>query len=265
MQFATKNADSGGQLKIIKNSVEYILPVGWALKDSGSYDFNAKIADRAYVHGGEVSGDKKVKGRTIQVEFDMQGATEEAHDEALNVALSYFTGTDYTLFVGREDRYYKVAACSKVKHEFEKGFKQRWSNITVSLLLADPFRYDTTPTVITKNYTEAQEETEILINNPTPIDTPLIWSFTPPEGSTAPDIKVLHMESGESFQLTDTLLTAPAIAVVNGETGTVRRDNGNSLNTFSGIFLHVQPGQNTFKYTGAACKIDIQYTGRWFV
>ena len=54
-------------------------------------------------------------------------------------------------------------------------------------------------------------------------------------------------------------------AVVNGETGTVRRDNGNSLNTFSGIFLHVQPGQNTFKYTGAACKIDIQYTGRWFV
>ena len=45
----------------------------------------------------------------------------------------------------------------------------------------------------------------------------------------------------------------------------VRRDNGNSLNTFSGIFLHVQPGQNTFKYTGAACKIDIQYTGRWFV
>lgn len=43
---------------------------------------------------------------------------------------------------GRPDRVYHVACLSKIKHKFENGFKQRRSNITVSLLLADPFRYE---------------------------------------------------------------------------------------------------------------------------
>ena len=30
---------------------------------------------------------------------------------------------------------------SKISHEYQKGFKQRRSNMTMTLLLADPFRY----------------------------------------------------------------------------------------------------------------------------
>ena len=263
--FPTRNEEFSGQLKIVKGSKEYILPAAWALKDIGSYDFKAKLADNAFVHGSEVTGDKKVKGHTIQVEFMLEGATEKDHDDAMNMAYSYFALNDYQLFCGREDRYYQIAGVSKIKQSYEKGFKQRMSTVTVSLLCSKPFRYSAVPTVIEKSFAAEQEAGEIVIDNSSSVEVPLIWSFKPPAGQSTPDITIVHKESGQSFTLKDTLLTNPAVAVVNGESGTVRRDTGNSLNTFSGLFLYALPGLNTYKYTGAACDISIEYTGRWFI
>lgn len=252
-------------LQIIKNGITYTLPTEWAISDSGSYEFDNKLQDRAFAHGSNVVGDGKVKGRTITIEFDLEGATQAEHDLAVNDAYQYFNQIDYQLVVGRTDRIYKVNSISKIKHKFEKGFKQCWSNVTISLLLADPFRYASNQTVITQNYSSDQTDAEITFNNPSSVDVPLIWTFTPPVGGTVPSITITHVESGQSFALKDTLLTNPAVAVVNAEVGTVRRDTGNSLNTFSGVFLHALPGANIFKYTGAACKVDIAFTARWFV
>lgn len=252
-------------LVIIKNGVEYRLPTGWSLSDSGSYEFRNKLQDRAFAHGADMVGDGKIDGRTIKVEFDLRNATEQEHDAAVNAAYTYFAQKDYDLYVGRDDRVYHVAGVSKIKHKFQKGFKQRWSNVTVSLLLADPFRYAVDVTEVVTDYEIAQENAEISVNNPSSIDVPLIWYFTPPAGGSVPDITVLHVESGESFTLKDTLLTAPAVAVVNGESGIVRRDTGNSINTFSGLFLKALPGANTFKYTGTACRVAVSFTARWFV
>lgn len=252
-------------LVIIKNGKEYLLQTGWSLSDSGSYEFRNKLQDRAFAHGSDMVGDGKIEGRIIQVEFDLQGATEQEHDAAVNGAYTYFGQTNYDLYVGRNDRLYHVAGLSKIKHKFQKGFKQRWSNVKVSLLLADPFRYAAEVTEMIAEYDSVQEDAAINVNNPSSVDVPLIWTFIPPEGNSVPDITVKHIESGQIFSLKDTLLTAPAVAVVNGEAGTVRRDTGNSINTFSGLFLHAHSGVNTFKYTGAACMIKISFTARWFV
>ena len=65
--------------------------------------------------------------------------------------------------------------------------------------------------------------------------------------------------------MNDALLIAPSALKVSSKEGTVWRDNANSINTFSGIFLHAKPGLNLFRYTGAAGRIDITYTNRWFV
>ena len=102
------------------------------------------MQDKAFSHGSDCVGDGKVSGRTITVEFDLDDTTEEEHDALVNEAYRYFAQSDYQLVCGRTDRIFKVAGISKLKHKFEKGFKQRWSNVVVSLLLADPFRYATT-------------------------------------------------------------------------------------------------------------------------
>lgn len=252
-------------LVIIKNGVEYRLPTGWSLSDSGSYDFRNKMQNRAFAHGAYIVGDGKIDGRTIKVEFDLRNATEQEHDAAVNAAYTYFAQTSYDLYVGRDDRVYHVAGVSKIKHKFQKGFKQRWSNVTVSLLLADPFRYATNQISIQRKFAEEQRGAEIQFQNPSSVDVPLILKFAPLKGSTANNIMLTHGQSGQSMQLRDTLLTSPAIAVVNGENGTVYRDMSNSLNTFSGIFLHAAPGVNTLEYTGSPCSIEVVFTARWFV
>ena len=67
------------------------------------------------------------------------------------------------------------------------------------------------------------------------------------------------------MKLSDALLIAPRMAMVNTKEGTVWRDEANSINTFSGQFLSAVPGKNTFYYTGGAGRIEISFTNRWFL
>ena len=78
------------KLKIVTSAgTEYSLPALWSLEDAGSYTFRNKLEDKAFSHGGNMTGDGKISGRTIKVEFLMMGATEQDHDYALNVAYTY--------------------------------------------------------------------------------------------------------------------------------------------------------------------------------
>lgn len=260
MDFPQRKFES--DLFIIKNGITYPLPTGWELSKATDVDFNNKLTNKAFAHGSTLTGDGKIKGKTIEIEFTLEGATEEEHDAAMNLAYEKFCQSDYTLICGRIDRAFKVAAVSKVTGNYEKAFKQRRSNVKVALLLTNPFRYATTPTTATHF---CGSGTEVSIYNPSSIDVPLIFTFTPLENTTVPSIEITHKESTDTFSVKDTLLTAPAVAVVNGETGTVRRNAGNSLNTFSGLFLKALPGQNTYIYKGAECNVGITFTARWLV
>lgn len=252
------------KLKIVTQAgTEYSLPALWSISDAGAYTFRNKLEDKAFSHGGNVVGDGRISGRTIKVEFFMHGATEQDHDYALNTAYTYFCQTNYDLYVGRSDRKFRVAGVSKITHKYQKGFQQRWSEITVSLLLADPFRYEGHTTKITKVFPRAVENAEIYVDNLGSVDTPLTFRFIPVKSMDK--IHIYHKQAQEEFSLSDALLIAPATVTVNGDAGTVWRDKANSINTFSGQFLHVKPGKNLFYYTGDAGTIEISFTNRWFV
>ena len=262
MQFPTReNAEE--KLKILKDGHEYILPAEWSLTDAGSYDFNNKIEDRAFSHGGDAVGDGLVKGHTIKVKFSVIASDEFTHDELLNRAFRYFSQTDYKLSCGRSDRCFNVAGISKITHEYEKGFKQRWSNITVSLLLADPFRYEAQESLVVYDFPTEVYQAEMVLNNLGSVDTPLTFKFIPL--NKMPAITVWHEETKKEFRLSDALLTAPAFTVVNAKEGTVWRNTANSINAFNGQFLQAVPGKNTLYYTGGAGKLEITYTNRWFI
>lgn len=85
-----KRPFTGAQLRIVKNGVEYALPVGWSISDTGSCSFRNSLQDKAFSHGSYMVGDGKIDGRTITVEFDVRKATEQEHDEALNQALFFY-------------------------------------------------------------------------------------------------------------------------------------------------------------------------------
>lgn len=156
-----------------------------------------------------------------------------------------------------------MACLSKIKHKFENGFKQRRSNISVSLLLADPFRYEAQESKVVFTFPQATVQAEMVLHNLGSVDTPLTFRFIPLDRMT--NLTVWHQEAKEKFTLTDALLVAPKTSIVNGREGTVWRDKDNSINAFTGTFLHAKPGANLFLYTGGAGTVEITYTNRWFV
>lgn len=258
-----KRETSEDKLKILKDGHEYILPAEWSLADAGSYDFNNKIEDRAFSHGGDMVGDGMVKGHTIKVKFSVLSGDEYSHDELLNRAYRYFSQTNYKLYCGRLDRCFNVAGVSKITQEYEKGFKQRWSHITVSLLLADPFRYQGQESLVVYDFPADTYQAEIVLHNLGSVDTPLTFKFIPKNKMAS--ITMCQQETKQQFILSDTLLIAPAFTVINSKEGTVWRNTSNSINTFNGQFLEAVPGKNTLCYTGGAGRVEITYTNRWFI
>lgn len=263
MQFATPtNIDD--DLKIIKDGRSYTLPAKWSLSDAGAYEFNNKVEDRAFAHGGDVVGDGMIKGRTIKVEFVMRGLTEQEHDEMVNRAYRYFYQKDYQLYCGRLDRVFNVAGLSKIGHKYQKGFKQRMSTITVSLLLGDPFRYQGQESKVVYEFKSAAVQSPMVIYNLGSVDTPITLRFIP-TGKVSSNITVWHAETQSQMQLNDAMLILPCVTTVNSKEGTVWRDSANAINTFGGQFLSAIPGKNTYYYTGGAGTVEIYFTNRWFV
>lgn len=259
------SAPIGERLIITKNGIITTLPYRYTIADDGKLSTRVQEQDKAFAHGSSAYGDGKIDSRKIKISVYVKGRTQAEYENNYNELLMAFNQRDYTLATGRTDRVYRVEAMTAVGGKYLKGFKQRWADVDITLLCTNPFRYATSPTNKNVNFVGDQTETVIEINNESSIDVPLIWSFAPPNGVTANNITIKHVESGESFTLRDTLLTAPAVSVVNAEAATIRRDGGNSINTFAGLFLHALPGVNHYQYTGAACNITIAYTRRWLM
>lgn len=224
-----------------------------------------KEADKAFAHGSYAYGDGKVESRKLKLSCHIRGRDQRDHDRQYNELIGLLAQRDYSLRLARSDREYHIAGLTDIKQKWIKGFKWIWSDVDITLLLTDPFVYATADAVQNIEFGEAQTDAVISLYNDSPIDVPLIIDFSPLEGQPMDNIKIVHADSGEQMQLTDALLSYPHKARVDGNVGTVRRDSDNSINTFSGVFLHALPSRNEFKFTGSAGRISIIYRSRWFI
>ena len=251
------------KLIIEKNGFSYTIPCQWAISGDGDVDYRLDANQRAFSHGATVGGDRKVKSKTVDIDVIVKGTTKEEHDNIVNEVYRYFGQKDYRLFCGRQDRIYNVSGVQKIKQKYIKSFKQKMSDITLTLLLADPFRYGIQKKVITEDLYEAVTEKVIEVINDGNVEIPLIITLTP--AISMPDVLIEHMESGYSCRVRDSLLTNPASLVIDTKNGTVRRGYLNAINTFNGQFLMALPGMNLYKITSDAGNISFSYHERWLL
>lgn len=236
-----------------------------AISNINDIKMRIKEADKAFAHGSYAYGDGKVESRKLKLSCHIRGCDQKDHDRQFNNLIGLLTQRNYTLRLARCDREYRIAGLLDVKQKWIKGFKWVWSDVDITLLLTDPFIYATADTVQNIEFSEAQIDASISLYNDASIDVPLIIEFSPLEGQPMDNVKIVHTDSGEQMQLTDALLSYPHKVRIDGNVGTVRRDNDNSINTFSGVFLHALAGRNEFKFTGSAGRISIIYRSRWFI
>jgi hypothetical protein len=201
----------------------------------------------------------------MKLSCHIRGENQADHDRQYNDIINLFAQRNYSLRMARDDREYRIAGLVETKQKWVKGFKWLWSDIDITLMMTDPFVYATADTVVNILFTGNQTDKVVSLYNDSAIDVPLIFDFIPMADTPMDNVKIMHTDSGEQMQLTDSLLSYPHKARVDGNVGTVRRDNDNSINTFSGVFLHALPGRNEFKFTCPAGQVKIIYRARWFI
>lgn len=262
MHFAKKELKDNIKF-IFQNGTEKDLLVSWSIDGLGSYDFNNRLEDRAFTHGSDMVGDGLSRGRIIKLNLLVLSERVEEHENMLNTIYTLFYNTDYDLYLNRIDRLFKIAGINKITHEYIKGFKEKGSNVNIHLLLKEPFRYSREDSRLIFNIPRDVQNHEIRAVNLGSVNTPTTFIFTPK--SKMANIKIEHKESKKTFTINDALLISPKKLKVNSDYGTVWRDESNSINSFSGQFLELMPGENTFLYTGSAGTIELIYRTRWFV
>lgn len=245
-------------MELVKNGAVYLLPDLSRIKGLG-FDVRTKQEARAGTHGAAEIGDGKIDKRQIELEFFIVGQSVADHDYKLDDLQKSLSTPEQQLYL-RPDRFINIARLDKLKHEYQSGFGLIRSKVSASLIAIDPFFYSVNP--VSQAQAITSTPTTATINNLGNIDAPLIVSIAASADCSAVSV-TNETDSNRQFALADVQLVAGQTAVVNAALGTVYRGTSNTINTFSGSFLSLLPGENTITYTGGNCTLTLGYTPRW--
>lgn len=244
---------------LIKNGSIYALPEGKTSIDGLGTDFRTKQEDRAGSHGSVEIGDGKAGKKNITIDVHIFGQSIADHDYQYDELMAALSRRDQQLYI-RPDRYINLARMDKVTRKNIGGHQFRYSQVTAVMIATDPFFYAVQ--TVSQARAIASTPTTVTINNLGNIDAPLIVSIAASADCSAVTV-TNETDSNRQFALADVQLVAGQTAVVNAALGTVYRGTSNTINTFSGSFLSLLPGENTITYTGGNCTLTLGYTPRW--
>ncbi len=257
-----KTPPIGERLIVIKNDITHEIMYPYSLEGAGDISVRNKAEKRAFTHGGTLCGDGYIDSKKLKIGILIAAPTQAEHDYEINNLLGLFYAQNYKLINGKDNSYYNVASLESVKSKFIKGYKNRWSDVDINLLLTDPFRYS----ISTEQKTfDVNGENTLEMYNVGSVDTPLTITVTPQENENIGEVTIEHLETGNKFSISDSLLIHPATSTISTSFGTVRRGVANSINTFNGQFLTAIAGNNKYKYTGGKGKIALNLTARWLM
>lgn len=153
---------AGERLIVQKNGSSIIIPYAYTITDDGKIAWRTQEKEKPFALAQlPAAMERLMLGKSNYQSISRVKLKQSMNKSTMNY-YRIFAGSDYALICGREDRVYKVAAMTATAQRYLKGFKQRWSDVDLTLLLADPFRYASSPTVITQNYVD-QTDAEIAL------------------------------------------------------------------------------------------------------
>lgn len=246
-------------MELIKNGSLFKLPDGRTSIDGLGIDFRTKQEDRAGSHGSVETGDGKAGKKTVSIDVVVIGKSISDHDYQYDALMAALSRQDQQLFI-RPDRYLNLARLDKVARKNIKGSQFVRSQVTAAMIATDPFWYAVD--AVSESTAISGTPTSIAINNRGNIDAPLIVTIAASADCSAITL-TNTTDSGRQFALADVQLVSGQTAVVNAALGTVYRGTSNAINTFSGSFLSLLPGDNTITYTGGNCTLTLGFTPRW--
>jgi len=242
------------------SSVVYTFNESFEFKGN-DYRYSSSISKRAFAHGGIDTGSGHADAQRVRLNGWIFGATDTAHRDDYDALLRAITKEDQELRWGAHPRFIKVKRVRSMRQEFEENI-ETVSKVRIDFQTEDPFWHFEIPNSIATAM-NSPVSTFTLINSGN-VDTFPTFTIVSSD-SNAAGLTLRNVSDDSNLMVyTDINLTADTTLTIDNAVGTVARGSINTLRNFTGQFIRLVTGANTFEFTGAKALLTAVYRERTF-
>lgn len=247
------------KIKIIDaEGQEYYFPKTFELRSEPIAKRSATL-DAAYVHGSMDVSDGMFGQRIVEVSGKIWASSDTEYNTKWDAIAEHLAKEDFR--IQNRNRQMNIKKIESIAHDFPSKLGYPYGEVSIQLLAIDPFWYSKT-----------EKEKSITI-------VPSPYEFTWGIGGKIEVYPIIIIrnyasntdftlrnitDSNREFRITNSSALEGTTITVDCKEGTVTRDGTDIITSFSKMFLRLLGGRdNRFKYTGANCKIVMQYREAW--
>jgi len=159
------------------------------------------------------------------------------------------------------NRQIRINKIESISHEYPSKVSYPYGEVSVQMLATDPFWY--AKNAQTKEITISSSPHEFTWGIGGKIEIYPIIIIQNIASNTDFTLRNIT-DSNREFRITDSNAVAGTTITVDCKEGTVKRGTTDIISSFSKLFVRLLGGRdNRFRYTGANCKITMQYREAW--
>ena len=247
------------KIKIIDaQGQEYYFPKTFELR-SEPIPRRSKTLDAAYVHGAMDVSDGMFGKRIIEITGKIWASSDAEFNTKWDTIAEHLVKENFR--IQNRGRQINIKRIENISREDPSKLRYPYGEVSVSLLATDPFWY--AKNAKSKEITISSSPHEFTWGIGGNIEiNPIIIIYNQ---ASNPDFTLRNItDLNREFRITDASAASGTTITIDCEEGTVKRGTTDIIASFSKLFLRLLGGRdNRFKYTGANCKITMQYREAW--
>ena len=243
------------KIKIIDaEGQEYYLPKTFELRSEPAAKRSATL-DAAYVHGGMDVSDGMFKHRIIEISGKIWAASDAEYNSKWDAIAEHLAKEDF--WIQNRNRRINIKKIEDISHDYPSVLKYPYGEVAVRMLATDPFWYANNAASKEITISSSPYEFQWGIGGKIEI-SPIIIIYNQASNTNFTLRNIT--DSNREFVITDASAAPGTTITIDCKEGTVLRGTTDIISSFSKMFLRLLGGRdNRFKYTGANCKITMQY------
>jgi len=247
------------KIKIIDSlGQEFYFPKTFEIRSEPIAKKSATL-DAAYVHGGMDVSDGTFAPRFVEISGKVWAPTDAEYNAKWDAIAEHLAKEDFR--IQSRNRQINIKKIEEISHDYPSLVGYPYGEVTIRLLAADPFWY--AKNAKSKEITISSSPHEFTWGIGGKIEIyPLIIIYNQASNT---DFTLENMtDSSRKFRIQDAGAASGTTITVDCREGTAKRGTTDIIDSFSHLFLRLLADRdNRFKYTGANCKITMQYKEAW--
>jgi len=247
------------KIKIIDaEGQEYYFPKTFELRSEPIPKKKATL-DAAYVHGSMDVSDGTFGERVIEISGKIWATSDAIFNSKWDAIAEHLAKENFR--IQSKNRQINITKIEDIDKDYPSTVAYPYGEVSVRMLAADPFWYAKNARVKEITISSSPYEFTWGIGGKIEIQ-PIIIIYNQANNT---DFTLENMtDSNRKFRIQDASAAVGTTITVNCKEGTAKRGDTDIISDFSHLFLRLLGGRdNRFKYTGANCKITMQYKEAW--